>query len=34
VLQYHRTAEEDGLVLAFRRHLSRYENYGCLSEGD
>jgi alpha-galactosidase len=27
VLQYHRTAEEDGLVLAFRRHLSRYESY-------
>ena len=27
VLQYHRTAEEDGLVLAFRRQLSRYQSY-------
>ena len=29
VPQYHRTAEEDGLVLAFRRHLSRYESYAA-----
>ena len=27
VLQYHRTAEQDGMILAFRRHLSRYESY-------
>jgi alpha-galactosidase len=27
VLQYHRTAEQDGMILAFRRHLSRYGSY-------
>jgi alpha-galactosidase len=27
VLQYHRAAEQDGMVLAFRRHSSPYENY-------
>jgi alpha-galactosidase len=27
VLQYHRTAEQDGMILAFRRHLSGYESY-------
>jgi len=27
VLQYHRSAEQDGMVLAFRRHLSSYDNY-------
>jgi alpha-galactosidase len=27
VLQYHRTADQDGMVLAFRRHLSPYGSY-------
>jgi alpha-galactosidase len=27
VMQYHRTAEQDGMVLAFRRHLSHYGSY-------
>lgn len=27
VLQYHRTAEQDGMILAFRRHLSGYDSY-------
>ncbi len=27
VLQYHRTAEQDGMVLAFRRHRSAYDSY-------
>jgi alpha-galactosidase len=27
VLQYHRVAEEDGMVLAFRRHRSPYDSY-------
>jgi len=30
VLQYHRAAEEDGMVLAFRRHLSPYDNYDAV----
>jgi alpha-galactosidase len=29
VLQYHRTAEQDGMILAFRRHLSGYESYAA-----
>jgi alpha-galactosidase len=27
VLQYHRAAEQDGMVIAFRRHLSPYDTY-------
>lgn len=27
VMQYHRTAEQDGIVMAFRRHLSPYDSY-------
>jgi alpha-galactosidase len=27
VLQYHRAAEQDGIVLAFRRHKSPYESF-------
>ena len=27
VMQYHRPAEQDGMVLAFRRHLSPYDSY-------
>jgi alpha-galactosidase len=27
VMQYHRVSEQDGMVLAFRRHLSPYDNY-------
>ncbi len=27
VLQYHRTAQQDGMILAFRRHLSGYQSY-------
>jgi len=29
VLQYHRPEQEDGIVLAFRRHLSPYSGYDC-----
>ncbi|MCC6442243.1 MAG: hypothetical protein IT210_02180, partial [Armatimonadetes bacterium] len=29
VLQYHRPAEEDGMVMAFRRHESPYARYAC-----
>ncbi len=29
VLQYHRPAEQDGMVLAFRRHASPYASYDC-----
>ena len=27
VMQYHRTAEQDGMVIAFRRHRSPYSSY-------
>jgi len=30
VLQYHRTAEQDGMVLAFRRNLSPYDSYASI----
>jgi len=29
VLQYHRPDQKDGMVLAFRRHLSPYDNFTC-----
>jgi alpha-galactosidase len=29
VLQYHRSAQQDGMVLAFRRHLSHYGTYNA-----
>ncbi len=29
VLQYHRPAEEDGMVVAFRRHESPYTGFTC-----
>ena len=29
VLQYHRPAEADGMVVAFRRHESRYASFDC-----
>jgi alpha-galactosidase len=29
VLQYHRPTEQDGIVLAFRRHKSSYESFGA-----
>jgi hypothetical protein len=29
VLQYHRPAEGDGIVLAFRRHRSPYASFSC-----
>lgn len=33
VLQYHRVAAQDGMVLAFRRHLSPHASYdGALKE--
>jgi alpha-galactosidase len=30
VLQYHRPAEQDGIVLAFRRHQSPYASFDCI----
>ena len=29
VLQYHRPREEDGMIVAFRRHRSPYSSYNC-----
>ena len=28
-MQYHRPREQDGMVIAFRRHLSPYTSFAC-----
>jgi alpha-galactosidase len=33
VLQYHRPAEQDGIVVAFRRHRSPYSSFDCQLRG-
>ena len=32
VLQYHRPAEEDGIIVAFRRHQSPYGSFHCQAQ--